>query len=215
MAVTSGSFIFCSAITFTLEIHPFTGLVTVRVYFPGAAIGGVDIEEVKSGPVQLYVTPGVRDVPVNLTTGDLQLSIPEAEAVTPAGGTTFFSTAASAKDLHPFAGLVTVNKNIESFILNSDLLSPLGIITNELLTNIMKYAFIGKNNGTIVISIKLIDSRVSVIIEDNGNGLPENINFENSTGFGLMLIGILVKQIGGRISIERKNGTKIILEFNK
>jgi two-component sensor histidine kinase len=48
---------------------------------------------------------------------------------------------------------------------------------------------------------------------DNGIGMPEAVNFENSTGLGLRLIGMLAKQLAGKIRIERGNGTKIILEF--
>lgn len=41
----------------------------------------------------------------------------------------------------------------------------------------------------------------------------KNYTFENATGFGLKLISLMTRQIKGYIKIERKNGTKIILEF--
>jgi two-component sensor histidine kinase len=56
---------------------------------------------------------------------------------------------------------------------------------------------------------------VSLEIRDNGNGLPESVDFTNSTGFGLMLVEILTKQLKGTIRIERKNGTRVVLEFCK
>ena len=54
---------------------------------------------------------------------------------------------------------------------------------------------------------------VTIIIADNGNGMPESVSFENSTGFGLVLVNGLTQQLGGIIRIERGNGTKIVLEF--
>lgn len=106
-----------------------------------------------------------------------------------------------------------IDKKIENFILNVKKMQPLGIIINELLTNTMKYAFTGKNNGLISVSAALSHNTVTLIIADNGIGIPESIDFKNSTGFGMQLVSLLVDQIDGRISIERGQGTKFIIEF--
>ncbi len=108
---------------------------------------------------------------------------------------------------------VKVNKNIDDFKLCSKSLSPLGIIMNELITNIMKYAFNGSDNPEIKISASIKNSLVTCVVEDNGKGLPESINIESSAGFGLQLVDMLVKQIRGNIVIERAGGTRFILEF--
>ncbi len=114
---------------------------------------------------------------------------------------------------------VNLEHNIENFILDTKRLQPLGIIINELLTNIMKYAFIGRTNGEISISAGLKSdpekniSIVSIIIHDNGVGMPETVDFENSSGFGLQLVWILTQELQGTIRIERKDGTRVILEF--
>jgi two-component system, chemotaxis family, CheB/CheR fusion protein len=84
---------------------------------------------------------------------------------------------------------------------------------NELLTNAMKYAFTGRENGVIKVSASLKDSRATLVFQDNGNGVPESVDIEKSTGFGLELIGILTKQLGGSITLERQGGTTFILEF--
>jgi two-component sensor histidine kinase len=108
---------------------------------------------------------------------------------------------------------VSVVKNIESFSLDIRRLQPLGIIINELLTNIMKYAFTGRTDRIIAILAKTENRHVTVTIEDNGNGMPETVDFEKSTGFGLILVKGLTKQIDGKIKIIRRKGTQIMLEF--
>ncbi len=113
----------------------------------------------------------------------------------------------------PNSRSVKIEKKIDDFILDVKKLQPLGIIVNELLTNIMKYAFMGRSDGLITLSVALKDNRVSLIIQDNGNGMPESIDFEKSTGFGLKLVGMLIKQLKGSTQIRRQNGTKIILAF--
>jgi two-component sensor histidine kinase len=119
----------------------------------------------------------------------------------------------------PNSNKVTVEKKIDDFVLDAKRLQPLGIVINELLTNIMKYAFTGRNDGLIIIEVELKPAltgngkTIFIAIQDNGNGMPEAINFENSTGFGLMLVNMLTQQLNGSIRIERSNGTKIMLEF--
>ena len=104
----------------------------------------------------------------------------------------------------PGSESVKVEKKIDDFILEVKLLQPLGIIINELLANIMKYAFTGRENNLITVSATLTDKKVSIIVSDNGNGIPESVTFENSTGFGMQLVSMLTVQIGGNITIERE-----------
>jgi len=115
----------------------------------------------------------------------------------------------------PNSAIVKVEKKIADFVLNAKKLQPLGIIINELLTNIMKYAFAGRSDGLITVSAELSDNRVFLVIQDNGIGMPETFNLINSTGFGLKLVSMLTRQLAGTIRIEHGNGTRIILEFLK
>ncbi len=114
---------------------------------------------------------------------------------------------------------VKIEKNIGDFQLPAETLFPLGIITNELITNIMKYAFAGRDDRLITVSAEQNKDQTKIIIKDNGIGIskdfnPKNFNPENSTGFGLKLVGLLTKQLEGTLRIESDNGTKFILEFD-
>ena len=111
--------------------------------------------------------------------------------------------------------MVKVEKYIEDFSLDAKRLQPLGIIINELLTNIMKYAFNGKESGLIAVSATNIKDHITFSVQDDGNGMPESVSFENSTGFGLQLVQALTQQLEGTIRIERENGTKLIIEFEE
>lgn len=114
----------------------------------------------------------------------------------------------------PNAGMVTIETAIEEFTLQANQLSPLGIIVNELLTNIMRYAFTGMERGTISVAAALNGQRARVVVQDNGRGLPDEFDLKSSTGFGLRLVDMLTEQIGGTMRIERTHGTKFILEFD-
>ncbi len=108
---------------------------------------------------------------------------------------------------------ITLTTEIDDFILNLQQLTPLGIIINELLTNMMKHAFIGQNRGTIFISVSLRDKNLKIVLRDNGVGIPESISFSNPSGFGMKIVSMLLEQFRGNIQIERDKGTKFILEF--
>jgi len=79
----------------------------------------------------------------------------------------------------------------------------------------MKYAFTGRKNGIITATASIRDDILLFIIEDNGIGIPESVGFDNSTGFGFMLVSMLVKQISGTIRIERNSGTRFVMEFTR
>jgi PAS domain S-box-containing protein len=113
----------------------------------------------------------------------------------------------------PNRGMVTIETRVEDFILDAKRLSPLGIIVNELLTNVMKHAFTGRDNGLISISALLKAKHATVVVQDNGIGLGESFDLKTSAGFGLRLVGMLTEQIGGSMRIEQRKGTTFILEF--
>jgi two-component sensor histidine kinase len=113
----------------------------------------------------------------------------------------------------PNSGIVKIKTVIDDFILNVNMLTPLGIIINELITNSMKYAFAGRDKGLITVSSSLKENHATVIIKDDGVGIPETITFGKSTGFGLDLVSLLVEQTGGSIEIVRGAGTEFVLDF--
>lgn len=114
----------------------------------------------------------------------------------------------------PNRDLVKVGNKVDDIMLGVKVLSPLGIIVNELITNAMKHAFTGRESGSINVSASAKDGRVTLIVEDDGNGIPESVDIANASGFGLQLVDMLTTQIDGAIRIERRKGTRFVLEFD-
>jgi two-component sensor histidine kinase/DNA-binding response OmpR family regulator len=93
---------------------------------------------------------------------------------------------------------------------------PCGLIINELLSNSLKHAFPEGREGEIKIVLRVInDSHVEFIFSDNGIGLPEDINIEETDTLGLQLVSILTQQLDGTITIDRKFGTTFTITFKK
>jgi len=98
---------------------------------------------------------------------------------------------------------------------NIDKASPLGLMINELISNAMKYAFPDERNGEIVVTTRMQDDQLELSIKDNGVGMPDEIDWKNSSSLGLKLVRTLAEnQLDGSIDMESNNGTKFTIKFN-
>ncbi len=114
----------------------------------------------------------------------------------------------------PNRKIVKLKVDSDEFTLSEKKISSLGLIINELLTNIMKYAFTGKDSGEILVQLRNNSNKILLTIEDNGNGIPENEDLKSPSGFGLSLVETLTNQLEGTISFDGSNGTKVTLVFD-
>ena len=60
---------------------------------------------------------------------------------------------------------------------------------------------------------KIFDSKIELIISDNGVGIPEDIDFSNTPSLGMLLVNDLVRQIDGNIDLKREGGTSFQITF--
>lgn len=96
--------------------------------------------------------------------------------------------------------------------LDVDMAIPIGLIVNELLTNSLKYAFIGRQEGLISISLTERDQSLQLHVSDNGIGQNTRTK-PRSGGFGTQLIALLTKQLDGKIALNTHQGTAVSIQF--
>ncbi|MGB9938916.1 PAS domain S-box protein [Methanosarcina sp.] len=124
--------------------------------------------------------------------------------------------------------------DLKQVYLGMDTAIPLGIIVNELVSNAFKHAFPARREGEIRINLRRVEASsfeseiigqdkacteengfdYRLEVSDNGKGIREEIDFENTDSLGLQLVNILVQQIDGCIKLERDHGAKFIIWFN-
>jgi PAS domain S-box-containing protein len=112
-------------------------------------------------------------------------------------------------------GLVKLTTEFDDMYLSLDQAIPCGLIANELISNSLKYAFDKGQHGELFVSAKHKDSKVTLIISDNGKGLPEGFDYENSDSLGLQLVYTLKDQLDASIQVFTKKGTKYLITFDK
>jgi two-component system, sensor histidine kinase PdtaS len=98
--------------------------------------------------------------------------------------------------------------------LDVDTAIPLGLIINELITNCYKYAFTGKNNGSIIIRLEEEQKKLVLEVRDNGVGLPAAFDSTATKSFGMKLIHSLAAKLEATVENYNDNGTVFKLHIS-
>jgi PAS domain S-box-containing protein len=113
---------------------------------------------------------------------------------------------------------VQLKLKIEDIVVDIETAIPLGLLINELFSNSLKHAFPEKRKGELRVELGKSDEEefdCKLVVADNGVGFPENLNLQDSNTLGLVLVETLVKQMHGVLDIEKNDGTKFIIKFNR
>lgn len=91
---------------------------------------------------------------------------------------------------------------------------PCGLIINEIVTNSIKHAFddYQQENPTITVELDLTDEMIKLFIRDNGKGLPEDFDINQSDSLGLILVSSLVEQLDGSIEVQGNKGAVFTIQ---
>jgi PAS domain S-box-containing protein len=91
---------------------------------------------------------------------------------------------------------------------------PCGLIINELVTNALKHAFPRGRTGRVRVSLQPgDDDSMELIVEDDGRGLPDDIDPRHTTSLGLDLVFTFAEQLDAKVEIERSHGTAFRFRF--
>jgi PAS domain S-box-containing protein len=111
--------------------------------------------------------------------------------------------------------------NIDTLIQTSDVhlninqAIPCALVINELVSNAYKHAFKDRKSGTIEVSITAVDDgEISILLRDDGVGMPDGIELDSVDSLGLTLVkNLVVNQLKGAISMHRHCGTQYAIQF--
>jgi two-component sensor histidine kinase len=108
---------------------------------------------------------------------------------------------------------ISIKTHFVELELDLDTAIPLGLITNELVSNAYKHAFRGKEGIINVELSKLVKNTYQLRIADNGDGLPANFDLHSNESLGLDIVCILSEQINAELKIYNDNGAKFEIVF--
>jgi two-component sensor histidine kinase len=117
--------------------------------------------------------------------------------------------------------LVFADKGIQLRVASEPIQLPpadaiaLTLLTNEVVTNAYKHAFVGRQAGAISIRLTSTVDDILLTITDDGVGMPDAVSANASPGLGLKLIRSLAGQLRGALTFARapQGGTEISLQL--
>ena len=115
----------------------------------------------------------------------------------------------------PEPGNIKLNVEVEDTFMDMGTSIPLGMIITELVSNSFRHAFKPNIMGEIKIIFKNYPDYYVLRIQDNGNGFPKGINFDNINSLGIQLVKSLVNQIDAQMKIKLHSGSCFSIEVPK
>lgn len=95
---------------------------------------------------------------------------------------------------------------------------PLSLVINELVSNACKYAWPGRETGRLDVTIGVDGKQVSLVVADDGVGLPQGFDPKSSGGLGMRIVAALARQLRGRLEISgvgEGGGASFALAFER
>ena len=120
------------------------------------------------------------------------------------------------RSYHVATDALSFEFQFEEVMLGIDAAVSCGLIVNELVTNAFQHAFAAGQKGTIGIGLQTNqEDQITLTVWDDGRGIPPEMDFFQTESLGLKLVMTLVKQLNGKIDINRKDGTKFEVVFSR
>lgn len=105
--------------------------------------------------------------------------------------------------------------NIEPIVLSIETITPIGLILNELIINVLKHGFEDITSESLLsIDFKKMDDTLLLKVVDNGKGFEGEVK---DTSFGIKLMNALSKKLRATLDYNSsiQNGTEVILNIKK
>jgi len=109
---------------------------------------------------------------------------------------------------------VRMNLDMEETRASLDSASQVGLLVSELLTNALQHAFEAQHEGVVDVRLWRDDdgSNVCLLVSDNGNGIPEHVNWPAEGSLGARIVRQLVSRLDGELDVDTgKDGTKVTI----
>lgn len=98
--------------------------------------------------------------------------------------------------------------------LEIDMAIPCGLIINELISNSLKHAFPDNRQGTLRVELRTEGNGLhTIIVRDDGVGLPKGLNVHQTETLGLQLVTSLAGQLNATIGLHSFHGTTFEIRF--
>ena len=112
---------------------------------------------------------------------------------------------------------IRLDLKVDAYPVSVNVAMPTGLVVNELLTNALKHAFIGRDGGTITLHSLSDGNGCRVTVADNGVGLPEGVEWPKEGKLASMIVHSLRENAKARVEVEssRGRGMRVTMVFTR
>jgi len=124
--------------------------------------------------------------------------------------------ASSVLRAHAVEG-IRLDLKVDSYPVSVNVAMPTGLVVNELLTNSLKYAFVGRDGGTITLHSLSDGEGCRVVIADDGVGLPDGVEWPQRGKLSSMIAQSLRVNAKAHFEVESSpgGGTRVTIIFTR
>ncbi len=131
-------------------------------------------------------------------------------------GTYLSQIASAVMKAHAMEG-IRLNLKVDSWPVSINVAMPTGLVVNEVLTNALKHAFTGREGGTITLESLVEGQGCTVIIADDGIGLPQGAVWPTSGRLGWLIVESLRQNAGATLDVTSspEKGVRVAIGFGR
>jgi two-component sensor histidine kinase len=124
--------------------------------------------------------------------------------------------ASSVMHSHAVEG-IRLDLKVDAYPVSVNVALPTGLVANELLTNALKHAFVGRDGGTITLHSLSDANGCRVTIADDGIGLPDGVEWPKQGKLGELIVRSLRQNAKADLRVDSTpgKGTKVTISFTR
>jgi two-component sensor histidine kinase len=112
---------------------------------------------------------------------------------------------------------IRLDLKVDAYPVSVNVAMPTGLVVNELLTNALKHAFVGRGGGTITLHSLSDGKGCQITIADDGVGLPENAEWPRRGKLSALIVQSLRENAKARFELQSSPGAgvRVRIEFTR
>ena len=122
--------------------------------------------------------------------------------------------ASSVMAAHAVEG-IRLNLQVDTWPVSVNVAMPTGLVVNELMINALKYAFVGRDGGTITLHSLVDETGCRVTVSDDGVGLADGAVWPRPGKLSALIVHSLGQNAKARVTVESVPGAglKVLIFF--
>jgi two-component sensor histidine kinase len=112
---------------------------------------------------------------------------------------------------------IRLDLKVDVYPVSVNVAMPTGLVVNELLTNALKHAFVGRSAGTITLHSLTDEDGCRITVADDGVGLPEGVVWPKRGKLGSAIVQSLRENAKASLEIDSppEGGLRVTIVFKR